>query len=78
MTEKPTPKQRIDQVQTQNQSQAQSSLLRRPPTAGGPRRIQEEQAPQRPEKSAFKKALPYLIAGGSTGIGIGIGLTNLL
>lgn len=30
------------------------------------------------KKTAFKKALPYLIAGGSTGLGIGLGLMEFV
>lgn len=30
------------------------------------------------KKTAFKKALPYLIAGGSTGLGIGLGLNQFI
>lgn len=52
--------------------------LRKPPSMGGPKRVEEEPAapaPQ-PKKSALKKAMPYLIAAGSTGLGIGIGFSN--
>jgi len=70
------------QTQAQNQAQTlpsgQDPSLRRPPRAGGPRRTTEVPArPQGRRKSWFKKAMPYLIAGGSTGAGIGLGLSNL-
>jgi hypothetical protein len=48
--------------------------------AGGPRRTTEEVSaiPPQKKKSLLKKALPYLLSGGGTGIGIGFSLNTFL
>ena len=54
--------------------------LRRPPTAGGPRRLQpREEVITRPhprKKSFIKRALPFLLPGMTTGAGLAFGLTD--
>lgn len=41
------------------------------------KRLQENVLKQKTQKSLFKKLMPYLLTGGSTGAGLGIGLSDL-
>lgn len=57
-------------------NQIQDPDLRRPPSAGGPRRTSQQPTPRMPlQKSALKKAFPYLLAGGSS---VGAGILSFL
>jgi len=65
---------------TSQRLQTQQNLpLRRPPKAGGPRRAPLHVPARRRPKSLLRKALPYLISGGSIGGSIlgTLGLSNL-
>lgn len=46
--------------------------------ATGIRRVQQNKIKKILQKSVLKKAMPYLLAGGSTGMGFGIGLSDWL